>query len=152
MMAQFKSVSLREAQEIALPRGELSDVCYREYVRSLGVDTAGRLDMEPSDDPVVERRRLLAAARAEGVALLIQQRDNVLVFWQVAATAASRSSSGRKASRRGKAPRADDTSWFFTPTWQAGERQVDEEIRAGRVKTFDDVDAFFADLYDPTTD
>jgi hypothetical protein len=45
-------------------------------------------------------------------------------------------------------PEGTDPSqaWFWTPEWQAGERNVDEEIAAGRVQTFDDVDALFAHL------
>jgi AbrB family looped-hinge helix DNA binding protein len=26
-----------------------------------------------------------------------------------------------------------DQAWFWSPEWQAGEREVDEELRAGRV-------------------
>ena len=37
-------------------------------------------------------------------------------------------------------------AWFRTPEWQAGERAVDEEIAAGQVRTFEDVDALFAHL------
>jgi hypothetical protein len=45
-------------------------------------------------------------------------------------------------------PEGTDPSqaWFWTPEWQAGERAVDEEIAAGQVQTFDDVDALFAHL------
>ena len=45
-------------------------------------------------------------------------------------------------------PEGTDPSqaWFWTPEWQAGERAVDEEIAAGRVQTFDDVEALFAHL------
>jgi hypothetical protein len=44
-------------------------------------------------------------------------------------------------------------SWFWTTRWQEMERQADEDIAAGRVATFDDADAFVADLRSarPTT-
>lgn len=29
-----------------------------------------------------------------------------------------------------------DQLWYWTPEWQAGERQADEDIRAGRVESF----------------
>jgi AbrB family looped-hinge helix DNA binding protein len=37
-------------------------------------------------------------------------------------------------------------AWYWTPEWQAGEREVDEDIAAGRVETFDNADDFIADL------
>jgi hypothetical protein len=39
-----------------------------------------------------------------------------------------------------------DQAWFWTERWQAGEREADEDIAAGRVTTFEDVDAFIAHL------
>lgn len=46
------------------------------------------------------------------------------------------------------APEGTDPSqaWFWTPEWQAGEHAVDEDIAAGQVQTFADVDALFAHL------
>lgn len=46
------------------------------------------------------------------------------------------------------APRGANPSqaWFWAPEWQAGERAVDEEITAGRLKQFDDLESFLADL------
>jgi hypothetical protein len=44
-------------------------------------------------------------------------------------------------------PEEDDTSWFDSPTWQEGERRVDEHIRAGRVQTFDSLSDFLTDLH-----
>ena len=37
-------------------------------------------------------------------------------------------------------------SWFWTKEWQEGERRVDEDIRAGRVTTYDTIDEFIAGL------
>jgi len=33
-----------------------------------------------------------------------------------------------------------DQAWFWTKEWQEGEREADEDIEAGRVKKFDDVE------------
>jgi AbrB family looped-hinge helix DNA binding protein len=33
-------------------------------------------------------------------------------------------------------------SWFWTPGWQAGEREADADLAAGRQETFDSGDAF----------
>lgn len=39
-----------------------------------------------------------------------------------------------------------DQSWFWSPEWQEGERQVDEEATAGRVRIFEDDETFFGYL------
>jgi hypothetical protein len=45
-------------------------------------------------------------------------------------------------------PEGSDPSqaWFWAPEWQAGERAVDEEIAAGKLRRFDDLESFIADL------
>lgn len=46
-----------------------------------------------------------------------------------------------------KAPKIDpDQWWFWTPKWQAGEKQADLEMRAGLGKTYDNADDLIADL------
>jgi antitoxin PrlF len=37
-------------------------------------------------------------------------------------------------------------AWFWTPTWQAGEREADADIAAGRVEPFESGDALVAGL------
>ena len=37
-------------------------------------------------------------------------------------------------------------AYFWTKTWQEGEREADEDIKAGRVKTFASVDELIKDL------
>ncbi len=37
-------------------------------------------------------------------------------------------------------------TYFWTREWQEGEREADEDIRAGRIKTFDSVDELIAEL------
>ncbi|MHB8644792.1 MAG: AbrB/MazE/SpoVT family DNA-binding domain-containing protein [Thermomicrobiales bacterium] len=37
-------------------------------------------------------------------------------------------------------------AWFWTERWQQMEREADEDIAAGRVATFDNVEEFIADL------
>ena len=39
-----------------------------------------------------------------------------------------------------------DQAYFWTEEWQKGEREADEDIAAGRVKTFDTMEDFLADL------
>lgn len=47
-MATFSVVSLDEARRIALPRRKAFQEQYRQYVRNLGPDGAGRLELEES--------------------------------------------------------------------------------------------------------
>ena len=37
-------------------------------------------------------------------------------------------------------------AYFWTKRWQEGERQAEEDIRAGRMKEFNNVDDLIADL------
>jgi len=37
-------------------------------------------------------------------------------------------------------------AYFWTKKWQEGEREADEDIKTGRVKTFDSVDELIRDL------
>lgn len=37
-------------------------------------------------------------------------------------------------------------AYFWTRKWQEGEREADEDIKAGRTKTFDKVDGLINDL------
>ena len=47
---------------------------------------------------------------------------------------------------RGEAGSDKDQAYFWTPEWQAQEREADEDIQSGRVETFDNVEALLADL------
>lgn len=40
-----------------------------------------------------------------------------------------------------------DQWWFWTPEWQAGERQADEDIRLGRYETFDNAEDLIKSLH-----
>lgn len=42
--------------------------------------------------------------------------------------------------------RDPDQWWFWTEKWQRMEREADEDIAAGRVHHFDDMESFFAHL------
>jgi AbrB family looped-hinge helix DNA binding protein len=41
-----------------------------------------------------------------------------------------------------------DQAWFWTRRWQEGERDADEDIRAGRVHSFDNVEDAIAHLHE----
>jgi len=80
-MAKFSTVSLDEARRAVLPPRKATQEQYRQYVRDLGPDTAGRLELGPDDRSITERARLKAAAKAEALNLHIQRRGDTMVFW-----------------------------------------------------------------------
>ncbi len=41
-----------------------------------------------------------------------------------------------------RATRKRSQAWFWTPEWQAGEREADRDIAEGRTTFFEDEDAF----------
>jgi hypothetical protein len=41
---------------------------------------------------------------------------------------------------------ADDQAWFWSEEWQAGEREAETDIGAGRVQVFDSMTDLLADL------
>jgi hypothetical protein len=80
-MATFSTVSLEEARTAVLPPRRATQEQYRQYVRQLTPDAAGRLDLGEGDRPITERARLKSAAKTEGLNLHIQRRGNTIVFW-----------------------------------------------------------------------
>jgi hypothetical protein len=55
---------------------------------------------------------------------------------------------GKLRSKAGLPPKdlTDNEEWFWSDAWQQMEREADEDIAAGRVKRFTDLEALFADL------
>jgi hypothetical protein len=80
-MATFQVVPLEEAQRLVMAPRRLTETEYRQYVRALDANTAGRIELSDGDRPISVRARLKAAAKAEGKTLEIQRQGNVLVFW-----------------------------------------------------------------------
>ncbi len=97
-MATFSTLSRKEALESVLPPRRATQERYREYVRQLGQDSAGQLDLELLDRPITERARLKAAAKAESLNLEIRRRGNTIVFWLTHEAPRPRASTARTAS------------------------------------------------------
>ena len=45
-----------------------------------------------------------------------------------------------------------DQAWFWTPEWQAAEREASEDLTTGRVDDFETMDALIADLQQQMSD
>jgi len=80
-MATFSTVSLEEARTAVLPPRRATQEQYRQYVRQLTPEAAGRLELGEGDRSITERARLKAAAKAEEINLHIQRRGDTIVFW-----------------------------------------------------------------------
>jgi hypothetical protein len=59
----------------------ITEAEYRQYVRALDADTAGRIELSDGERSISVRARLKAAAKAEGKTLEIQRHENAVVFW-----------------------------------------------------------------------
>jgi hypothetical protein len=94
-MATFTTMPVKEARESVLPPRRAVQERYREYVRQLGPEWAGRLDLDQNDRPITERARLKAAAKSEGLNLHIQRRSNTIVFWPTPEPPKPRGGGGR---------------------------------------------------------
>ena len=42
----------------------------------------------------------------------------------------------------------DDQSWYWTPEWQAAEREADEDMAAGRIHRYNNVDELIKSLHE----
>jgi hypothetical protein len=80
-MATFQVVPLQEAQRLVMAQRRLAESEYRQYVRALDANTAGRIELSDGDRPISVRARLKRAAKAEGKTLEIQRHGNAVVFW-----------------------------------------------------------------------
>jgi hypothetical protein len=102
-MATFSRVSLAEARTSVLPPRRAMQERYRQYVRQLTPDAAGRLELGEEDRSITERARLKSAAKTEGITLDIHRRGNTMVFWvsnEPPKTRAKASTSGRGRAKR----------------------------------------------------
>jgi hypothetical protein len=80
-MATFQVISREAAQRLVMAPRRLTEAEYRQYVQSLGADTAGRIELTDGEHPLSVRARLKAAAKAEGKTIEIQRQGQALVFW-----------------------------------------------------------------------
>jgi hypothetical protein len=108
-MATFSTVSLEEARRSVLPPRRATQEQYREYVRGLGADSAGQLELGEGDKPITERARLKAAAKSEGINLHIQRRGSTVVFWKTDEPPRTRAKAGSKPAGGGGTRRGRQT-------------------------------------------
>jgi hypothetical protein len=99
-MPEFATVSLKEAQ-LRTQSGWREKLVteYAEYIQSLPQGQAGRLRCVEQENPLTIRRRLVTAATALGIPLVIKRSGSDLYFWREA-TGEAQPRSKRRYTRR----------------------------------------------------
>jgi hypothetical protein len=71
-----------------------------------------------------------------------------LLTWRFVTDARLQSarSAGAAAKAKVRTALGEGQEWYWTQAWQKGEREADEDIRAGRTRTFETAEDFIEDL------
>jgi hypothetical protein len=82
-MPEFTTVSMREAQLRTIPgrHGQVINE-YAQYIQQLPTGQAGKLSVGSEEKQTTVRRRLVTAANALGIHIIIQRAGNDLYFWR----------------------------------------------------------------------
>jgi hypothetical protein len=82
-MPELTTVSVQEAQMRTIPRRQGSFINeYAEYITKLPKGQAGRLRIGESEKHATVRRRLVVAAQALDIPLVIKRSGNDVYFWK----------------------------------------------------------------------
>ena len=111
-MPEFTIVSVQEAQLRTIPgrQGQFINE-YADYIQQLPRGQAGRLRAEESENPLTIRRRLVSAAQALDIPLIIKRSGNDLYFWREDGTE-EQPRTKRRYTRRNRRGRVGD---YFPP-------------------------------------
>jgi hypothetical protein len=120
IMPEFTTVSVQEAQLRTIPgrRGTFINE-YADYIQKLPRGQAGRLRGGESENPLTIRRRLVSAAKALGIHIIIKRSGNDLYFW--------REDGGEERPRRGRRPRNGRPGSLFPPTTRFSAPETGEQ-------------------------
>jgi hypothetical protein len=82
-MPEFTTLPVQEAQIRTIPGrpGQFINE-YADYIQQLPRGQAGRLQGGEHENPLTIRRRLVSAAKALGIHIIIKRSGNDLYFWQ----------------------------------------------------------------------
>jgi hypothetical protein len=107
-MPEFTTVSVQEAKLRTMPgrQGRFINE-YGDYIQQLPTGQAGRLRIGEQENPLTIRRRLISAAKALDINLVIKRSGQELYFWREDGTAEQprskrRYTRGSQTSRRGR--------------------------------------------------
>jgi hypothetical protein len=82
-MPEFTTVSVQEAMVQTIPgrQGRFINE-YAQYIQQLPKGQAGKLHSGENENPLTIRRRLISAAKALGMNIIIKRSGNELYFWR----------------------------------------------------------------------
>jgi hypothetical protein len=84
-MPEFTTVSVQEAQLRTIPGRQGRFIKeYVDYIQQVSAGQAGTLHVAAGENPMTIRRRLVAAAQAMHITLIIKRSGNDLYFWREA--------------------------------------------------------------------
>jgi hypothetical protein len=120
-MPEFTTVSVQEAKLRTIPgrQGRFINE-YVEYIQQVPAGQAGTLRVAEGENPMTIRRRLVAAAQAMHITLIIKRSGNDLYFWREDGEAE------RPRPRRGRRPRTGSPGSLL-PTTQFSEMEAGEQ-------------------------
>jgi hypothetical protein len=82
-MPEFTTISVQEAKVRTIPGRQGTFINeYADYIQHVPTGQAGRLRTGESENPLTIRRRLLSAANALNIPLIIKRSGNDLYFWR----------------------------------------------------------------------
>jgi hypothetical protein len=82
-MPEFTTVSVQEAKVRTIPgrQGRFVNE-YIDYIQQVPTGQAGRLRIGEAENPLTVRRRLVTAAQAMNIPLIIKRSGNDVYFWR----------------------------------------------------------------------
>jgi hypothetical protein len=119
-MPEFTTVSVQEAQLRTIPGRQGSFMNeYADYIKQLPRGQAGRLRIGESENPLTVRRRLVTAAQAMNIPLIIKRSGTDVYFW--------RGDGGEERPRRGRQPRTGMPGSLLPPTTGFSTPEIGEQ-------------------------
>jgi len=120
-MPEFTTVSVTEAQLRTIPgrHGQFINE-YADYIQQLSSGQAGKLSVGEDEKHTSVRRRLVTAAQAMNIPLIIKRSGNDLYFWREDGEAE------QPRPRRGRRPRTGSPGSLLPPT-QFSETEAGEQ-------------------------
>jgi hypothetical protein len=115
-MPEFTTISVQEAQIRTIPgrQGKFINE-YADYIQQLPQGQAGKLSIGEDEKHTAIRRRLVTAAKAMDIPLIVKRSGNDLYFWR------EESEVEQPRPRRGRRPRNGRPGSFHPPTTFSGQ-------------------------------
>jgi hypothetical protein len=131
-MPEFTTISVQEAKVRTIPgrQGKFINE-YADYIQQVSSGQAGKLHVVETENPLTIRRRLVAAATAMHIPLIIKRSGNDLYFWKEGGTE-EQSRTKRSYTRRNKRQEETAEQYFSQAGTLEHETPVEESPELGQ--------------------